>query len=89
MLDERYANNDPQHLPALVTELLALPVDVRMTPGTPITRIAQRATGTVPIVSVSGDPVGTGLAASLSRPGGNITGLSRSLGNTARNGWSC
>jgi putative tryptophan/tyrosine transport system substrate-binding protein len=59
-----------------VAELLTLPVDVLMTPGTPITRIAQRATATAPIVSVSGDPVGTGLVASLSRPGGNITGLS-------------
>jgi putative ABC transport system substrate-binding protein len=53
-----------------------LNVDVLATPGTPITRAAQRATSTVPIVCVTGDPVGSGLAASLSRPGGNITGLS-------------
>src|SRR6202163_4468333 len=76
VLEERYADGDPERLAALIAELIALPVDVLMTPGTPITRAAQRATSTVPIVSVSGDPVGTGLVASLSRPGGNITGLS-------------
>jgi putative ABC transport system substrate-binding protein len=76
VLEERYADGDPERLAALIAELIALPVDVLMTPGTPITRAAQRATSTVPIVSVSGDPVGTGLVASLSRPGGNTTGLS-------------
>jgi putative ABC transport system substrate-binding protein len=76
VLEERYADGHPERLAALIAELIALPVDVLMTPGTPITRAAQRATSTVPIVSVSGDPIGTGLVASLSRPGGNITGLS-------------
>ena len=47
-----------------------------VTPGTPITRAAQRATTTVPIVCITGNPVGSGLVASLSRPGGNITGMS-------------
>ncbi|TMJ23014.1 MAG: hypothetical protein E6G95_20200, partial [Alphaproteobacteria bacterium] len=40
------------------------------------TRAAQRATSTVPIVSITGDPVGLGFARSLSHPGGNITGVS-------------
>ena len=44
--------------------------------GTPITLAAHRATSTVPIVCVTGDPVRTGFAESLARPGGNITGLS-------------
>jgi ABC transporter substrate binding protein len=74
LLEERYADGHPERVPALVAELVALPVDVLMTPGTPITKTAQGATSTIPIVSVSGDPVGTGLVASLSRPGGNITG---------------
>ena len=47
-----------------------------VTPGTTLTRAAQSATKTLPIVSVTGNPVGTGLVASLSHPGGNITGLS-------------
>ena len=45
-------------------------------PGTPISLAAHKATSTVPIVCVTGDPVGVGLAASLSHPGGNVTGLS-------------
>ena len=44
--------------------------------GTSISLAARRATSTVPIVCISGDPVGTGLVASLSRPGGNVTGFS-------------
>ncbi|TMJ51578.1 MAG: ABC transporter substrate-binding protein [Alphaproteobacteria bacterium] len=47
-----------------------------MTPGTPVTLAAHRATSTVPIVCVTGDPVRSGFAESLARPGGNITGLS-------------
>jgi len=76
ILEERYAEGDAERIPALIAELLALNVDVLVTPGTPITRAAQRATSTVPIVCVTGNPVGVGLVASLSRPGGNITGLS-------------
>jgi putative ABC transport system substrate-binding protein len=76
ILEERYANGNPERVPSLIAELLALPVDVLLTPGTLITLAAKRATSTVPIVCVTGDPVRTGLAASLARPGGNITGLS-------------
>jgi putative tryptophan/tyrosine transport system substrate-binding protein len=47
-----------------------------VTGGVSLTRVAQRLTSTVPIVSVSGDLVGAGLVASLARPGGNITGVS-------------
>jgi putative ABC transport system substrate-binding protein len=61
----------------LVAELLALKVDVIVTAGTPATLAVKKATTSVPIVMVAvGDPIGTGIAASLSRPGGNITGLS-------------
>jgi putative tryptophan/tyrosine transport system substrate-binding protein len=75
-LEERYADGNEERLPALVAELLALHVDVLVTPGTQVARVAQRATSKVPIVMLSGDPVDTGLVASLARPGGNITGLS-------------
>jgi putative ABC transport system substrate-binding protein len=62
---------------ALVAELVALPVDVLVTVGTPPTIAARRATDAIPIVfeSVS-DPVGVGLVATLARPGGNVTGVS-------------
>jgi putative ABC transport system substrate-binding protein len=76
ILEERYANGNPERVPGLIAELLALNVDVLVTPGTPLTLAAQRATSALPIVCVTGDPVRTGLAASLARPGGNVTGLS-------------
>ncbi len=76
LLEARYANGNAALVPELIAELLALKVDVLATPSTPISRAAQQATSSVPIVSVSGDPVGAGLVASLARPGGNITGLS-------------
>jgi putative ABC transport system substrate-binding protein len=74
--EDRYAYGDIEKVPALIAELLALRVDVLVTVGTAISLEARRATSTVPIVCISGDPVGTGLVASLSRPGGNVTGLS-------------
>jgi putative tryptophan/tyrosine transport system substrate-binding protein len=76
ILEERYADGDAERIPALIAELLALHVDVLVTIGTPMTRAAQRATATVPIVCMSGDPVRTKLVASLAHPGGNITGMS-------------
>jgi putative ABC transport system substrate-binding protein len=65
VLEERYANGNPERVPVLIAELLALNVDVLLTPGTPITLAAQRATSTLPIVCVTGDPVRAGLVASL------------------------
>jgi putative ABC transport system substrate-binding protein len=76
-LEYRFADGQADRLPALVTELVQLPVDVLVVDGTVALRAAQHATTTLPIVmAVSGDPVGAGLVASLARPGGNITGLS-------------
>lgn len=80
LLEERYADGETERVPALIAELLTLNVDVLVTPGTPISQAAQRATSTVPIVCMSGDPVRAGLVASLARPGGNITGLSQLSG---------
>jgi len=76
LLEERYADGNPERVAGLIAELLALNVDVLLTPGTAITLAAQRATSRLPIVCVTGDPVSNGLVASLARPGGNITGLS-------------
>ncbi len=76
VLEERYADGNADRVRALIAELLALKIDVLVTPGTPLSLAAQRATKTIPIVCVTGNPVGTGLVTSLSHPGGNITGLS-------------
>ncbi len=76
-LDYRYANDKLERLPQLAAELVRLKVDVIVTGGEAGIRAAREATSTIPIVmALSGDPVGTGLVASLARPGGNITGLS-------------
>src|ERR687885_364120 len=71
----RFADGIDQRLPDLVAELLALNVTVLVTSGTQAALTAKQATQSIPIVSVSADPVGTGLVASLARPGGNITGF--------------
>src|SRR5262249_46827309 len=66
-----------ERLPDLAAELVSLNVDVIVATGTPPPLAAQRATKTIPIVvAAAGDAVGTGLVASLARPGGNVTGLS-------------
>ena len=68
-------NRDRQR--ALAAELVRLEVDVIVAGGAGDIRAAKEATSTIPIVMVqSGDPVGSGVVASLARPGGNITGLS-------------
>lgn len=73
----RYADWKLERLPQLARELVAERVDVIATQTTPAALAAKRATSTIPIVNVtSGDAVGSGLVASLARPGGNVTGLS-------------
>jgi putative ABC transport system substrate-binding protein len=62
---------------SLVAELLKLKIDALVTHGTPNVAAAKKATLTIPVVFAAvGDPIGTGLVASLARPGGNLTGLS-------------
>jgi len=60
----------------LAAELVRLKVDIIVALYTPSAHAAKRATTVIPVVMLSGDPVGTGLVASLAHPGGNITGLS-------------
>src|SRR6266567_3030496 len=77
IIEERWADGKYEHLPGLAAELVQMKVDVILAGGTPAVQAAQQATTTIPIVMVrTGDPVGSGFVASLSRPGRNITGPS-------------
>ena len=77
VIDYRYAEAVTERLPNLAAELVNLKVDAVAAVGTPAARAAKNATKTIPIVMINvGDPVGTGLVASLAHPGGNVTGLS-------------
>jgi putative ABC transport system substrate-binding protein len=74
-IERRIAGDRLERLPALAKELLAAGVELIVTIGTPAALAARQATETTPIVTATiGDPVGAGLAASLSHPGGNVTG---------------
>jgi putative ABC transport system substrate-binding protein len=72
----RSAGGRPADLQRLAKELVDLEVDIIATSQTPAASAAKAATARIPVVMVAGDPVGTGLVASLSRPGGNVTGIS-------------
>jgi putative tryptophan/tyrosine transport system substrate-binding protein len=75
--EPRYAENNLDRLPELAAELVRLNVDVILAFGTLAPLAAKRASATVPIVMANaGDPLGSGLVASLARPGGNVTGMS-------------
>jgi ABC-type uncharacterized transport system substrate-binding protein len=76
LFDFRSAEEKLDLLPKLAAELVTLKVDVIVAVYTPCALAAQQATREIPIVIVSGNPVETGLVPSLSRPGGNITGIS-------------
>jgi ABC-type uncharacterized transport system substrate-binding protein len=74
---DRWVENQPARLPGIMAGLLAERVDLLVTGGSLVTNGARAATDGLPIVMVAvGDPVAFGLAQSLARPGGNVTGLS-------------
>jgi ABC-type uncharacterized transport system substrate-binding protein len=76
-VEYRFAENRSERLSELATELVDLRLDVLVTLANAASLAAKQATGTIPIVAVTiADPVGSGLVASLARPGGNVTGLS-------------
>jgi putative ABC transport system substrate-binding protein len=76
VIDYYYAGGDPARLAELAAAAVALQPDVIVTAGGLATTALAKATRTIPIVTVNGDPVGLGFAESLAHPGGNITGLS-------------
>jgi putative ABC transport system substrate-binding protein len=76
LVEWRGAEGKPQLVPELAAELVRLNVDVIVAVGAIASQAAKAATTTIPLVTFTGDPVRIGLVASMSRPGGNITGVS-------------
>jgi putative ABC transport system substrate-binding protein len=80
----RWAEGSDERFADIATEFVRLKVDVIVTSGTSQVLAAKRATSVIPIVfATAGDPVGNNLVASLTRPGGNATGLSNQTIDTA------
>ena len=77
VIEQRWAEGKLDRLAVLAAELVRLKVDIIVSAGPTVTRVAKEAAVTIPIVmGFDDDPVGSGFVASLARPGGNITGLS-------------
>ena len=76
-IEYRWAQGMYERFPVLIAELIGLNVDVIVTAGTPAALAVKKATTSIPLVMIAvGEPVETGLVASLARPGGNATGVS-------------
>jgi putative ABC transport system substrate-binding protein len=89
-IEFRYGENDADRLARSAAELVSMNVDVIAAGGTLGPLAAKRATAAIPIVmSSAGDPLGSGLVASLARPGGNVTGMSLMAPDLGGNGWKC
>ena len=80
-IEHRFAEGRLDRLPELTSELIRLEPDLIVVLGTAAALAAKQSTGSIPIVLAGvGDPVGVGLVGSLARPGGNVTGVSFSVG---------
>jgi putative ABC transport system substrate-binding protein len=85
--EARYAQGQPERLQGLVDDLLRRNVALFMIPGMVATRAVGEMVKTVPIVSVTADPVAAGVAQSLARPGGNVTGMTVLAGDRFVEKW--
>jgi putative tryptophan/tyrosine transport system substrate-binding protein len=76
IIEYRYADGDIERLRELVADTIARKVDIIVVPGVIVADAVKRATTSIPVVALVGDPLASGLVESLARPGGNITGFS-------------
>ena len=84
-IEYRWAEGRSERFAEIAAEFVRLKVDVIVATGTAPALAAKQATSVIPIVfALAGDPLGTGLVASLARPGGNVTGLSITGDRTCR-----
>jgi len=86
-IEVRWAEGRSERFRDLAAELIRLHLDVIVAISTPAALAAKDLTKTIPIVSITVDPLGTGLVSSLARPGGNVTGLSITLGDELAGKW--
>jgi putative tryptophan/tyrosine transport system substrate-binding protein len=86
-IEARWAEGRNERFPDLVAELVRLKVHVMLAMSMPAALAAKNGTQTMPIVFIAADPFGSGLVASLARPGGNLTGLSLALGEEFAGKW--
>jgi putative ABC transport system substrate-binding protein len=87
-VDRHYARGREEQLDTLLGEIIKSgEVHIIIATGTVVTAAVKKATSTVPVVSVTGDPVGSGLIASMARPGGNITGFALATGPEIGEKW--
>src|SRR5829696_5377960 len=76
LINARHADGDPARLRVLAAELVSARIEVLVAVGTDATQAAREITSSIPIVMAGvGDPLASGFAASLARPGGNMTGI--------------
>jgi ABC-type uncharacterized transport system substrate-binding protein len=86
-IEARWAEGRSERFPELIGEVIRLKASVILAISTPAALAAKNVTTTTPIVFIAGDPLGSGIVPSLARPGGNVTGLSISLGEDFSGKW--
>jgi len=87
VLEERYADSQPERLPSIVAELVGLPVSMILSPGVPVTQAVTKGTASIPVLATVPDLVASGFVESLARPGGNVTGISLQAGVALSEKW--
>ena len=87
ILEERYADSQPDRPPQIISELIQLKVALFLSPGVQVTQALVASTSTIPIIATTPDLLSSGFVTSLARPGGNVTGMSLTAGPTLSEKW--
>jgi putative tryptophan/tyrosine transport system substrate-binding protein len=87
VIEERYAELEPERLPNILAELIRSKVDLILSPGDAITRAAVQATSSIPIIATAPDLLASGFVSNLAHPGGNVTGISLTAGTELSQKW--